>query len=488
MIRDGREQNEDSRRPGNGPAAEGQRKPGGRRGRKKSLTPVLVACGVVLCVVASVVVTLLLEKDAGKPAGGAAASGQPDEAASAGQADGAQGGNAPAVAPYGAAALPEEMRAMWISFIEWEGVDISTEANMRAVAGKMFDNSAALGMNTVIVAVRPFSDALYKSEIYPWSHVITGTQGQDPGYDPLAVLVEEAHARDLRIEAWINPYRVSGAANGPLELASTNPAVQHPDWVRNVGGVWYDPGLPEVQQMVADGVREIVKNYDVDGIHFDDYFYPEFSAEQRDAGEDKAFDEATFAKYGVGKELATWRRENVDTLVAAAYRAVKEEKPGVSFGISPQGNNDNNYNAQYSDVRNWMATPGFVDYVMPQLYWGFAYRTASGRDDYAFANVCATWAGFARDPSVKLYAGLGAYRIGAGDGGANGQSEWQSGHNLADMVAHLRAVNGFSGFAMFRYDFLFDPPEDIAAVSAAEGDALRALLVQPEEGEAPETA
>lgn len=371
------------------------------------------------------------------------------------------------------AGLPEEMRAMWISYLDLENVDISTEKKMRAVTGEMYDNCVALGLNTVIVAVRPFSDAMYPSELYPWSHLLTGEQGKDPGYDPLAVMLEEAHSRGLRFEAWLNPYRVDLPSLGPEELSENNPAVQNPEWVREANGVWYDPGLPEVQQLVTDGALEIVKNYDVDGIHLDDYFYPEFTAEQVSKGEDTAFDEKTYLKYGTGKELSTWRRQNVNTLVAALYEAAKTGNPNVSFGVSPQGNNENNFTMQYSDVKYWMANPGYVDYVIPQLYWGFGYLTSGGREDYAFGNISAEWASYPLHESVQLYAGIGAYRIGVGDGGANNQDEWKSGHNLADMVKTLRNTDNFSGFALFRYDFLLKSDNDYAPKEAA---ALATLL------------
>ncbi len=446
--------------------------------RNPKMVLVGVGAAVVLGVGMGVLTSTLLHRAAGDGGASTAAVSSAARQGESGETD--TGNEGPVAAP--SKTLPEEMRAMWISYIEWESLDISTEEKMREEAGVMFDNCVDLGLNTAIVAVRPFSDALYKSAIYPWSHVLTGTQGQDPGYDPLAVLVEEAHARGLRIEAWINPYRVSADSNGPLTLSDTNPAVLHPEWAHETSGVWYDPGLPEVQQMVVDGVREIVQNYDVDGIHFDDYFYPETTvAADEEGGETDAgsqeFDAATFARYGGGKELAAWRRANVDTLVQAVYGAVKEQNPDVSFGISPQGNNQNNYDMQYSDVCHWMATPGFVDYVMPQLYWGFGYRTSSGREDYAFANISATWAGYERAETVKLYAGLGAYRVGDGDGGSNDQAEWRSGHNVADMVAHLRTVKGFSGFALFRYQFLCNPPEAIVDYVDEERLALTELLV-----------
>lgn len=374
----------------------------------------------------------------------------------------------PDVAPrsYNALPLPAELRAMWISFLEWEGQDISTEQAMRRTAGGMFDRCAAMGLNTVIVAVRSFSDALYESDIYPYSHLVNGVQGRAPGYDPLAVLVEEAHSRNLRLEAWVNPYRAHHNMYREMDMASTNPAVQNPQWTREGtdGSLWFNASLPEVQALVVQGAAEIVEKYDVDGIHFDDYFYS--------FKEDDTFDAEQYAAAGGDRTLEQWRRDNVNTVVAQTYQVIKKVNPTVSFGISPQGNNENNYNQEYSDVNLWMANPGYVDYVMPQLYWGFNYIDGNGNSAAAFASKCKEWAGYTRDESVKLYAGLGAYRVGDSDGGSNDQSEWSSGHNLADMVNHLRTVDGFGGFALFRYQFLTGETE----LQKQEEEALLALL------------
>ncbi|MGI6153178.1 MAG: glycoside hydrolase family 10 protein [Christensenellaceae bacterium] len=373
-----------------------------------------------------------------------------------------------APALYCAMPLPEEMQAMWISFLEWNDRDISTEEALRTETEQMFDNCVSMGLNTVIVAVRPFADALYDSEHYPWSHLVSGAQGTDPGFDPLAVLVELAHEKGLRIEAWLNPYRVQHPEHGPDVLSEDSPAVQNASWVRKQTGLWLDPGLPEVRELVINGVAEIVENYEVDGIHFDDYFYPE--------GNTSAFDAQTYAQYGEGMELAEWRRQNINEMVKGAYAAVKEVNPSVSFGISPQGNNTNNYNEQHCDINLWMEQPGYADYIMPQLYWGFNYVGSDGNTKAAFNNKTAEWTEYPLHEDVKLYAGLGAYRIGDGDSGHGDQSEWRCGHNLADMVAQLRSA-GFSGFALFRYDSLY-PPQDseYAALAAQEVAALTALL------------
>ncbi len=377
------------------------------------------------------------------------------------------------VAPraYQALPLPEEMRAMWVSFLEWERMDLSSETAARAEIAAVMDNCASLGVNTVIAHVRPIGDAFYKSSQFPYSHLLTGTQGQNPGYDPLEILTQEAHARGLRLEAWVNPYRARHAIVGPEALSAENPAALHPQWVREVGGaLWYNPGIPEVQAMILQDAIEIVQNYDVDGLHIDDYFYPEFLG---DAEADAAFDADTFAAYGGDMALAEWRRHNIDSMVAQCYAAVKAANPTASFGVSVQGNNENNYAMMYANVRRWLGEAGFCDYVMPQLYWGFAYRDKNGSDTAAFAGKVREWGSYIRLPGVRLYAGLAAHNIGVGDGGTGEQAEWHSGHNLADMAAALREGGGFTGFALFRYDFLYHSSQPAAQSEVA---ALQGLL------------
>ena len=394
-------------------------------------------------------------------AGPAAASAPPQSAPASGAASVSS-------APQSQPAAGGEYRAMWVSYLEWESFDFSSESAFAADVDAMMANCAALGLNTVIAQVRPFADALYPSELFPYSHLCTGTQGQDPGFDPLAVLVQSAHSHGLQLEAWLNPYRVRLNAACPAgELAADSPALAHPDWVKRVGdGLYFDPSDPQAQQLIVDGVAEILRNYDVDGIHFDDYFYPTT---------DPSFDAEEYAASGKAQSLEEWRRQNVNQLIRAVYAAIKAEKPQVRFGVSPQGNMDNNYNSQYSDVALWMAEAGYVDYVLPQLYWGYGYATASGSTRYAFENLTAEWAALPRAPSVALYFGLGAYRIGVGDGSSsdNAAAQWQTGHNLADMVVTGRGA-GADGYVLYRYDFLYKNA-DWADLAARELAGLRAV-------------
>ena len=354
-------------------------------------------------------------------------------------------------------ALPAgEWRAVWVSYLEWAELDFSSEDAFRAGAAQLLDNCLSLGLNTVIAQVRPFGDALYRS------HLCTGTQGQDPGFDPLDILITEAHGRGLSLEAWINPYRLKGSAAMPAALAENNLMNTHPEWVwqnPDNGSAYLNPAITEAADYVVQGVTELVQNYAIDGVHFDDYFYPTT---------DPALDAAQFAASGAG-DLGSWRQANVTALFKAAHDAVKATDPTLRFGISPQGNPDNDLTEQYSDVTSWLAAEGddaVVDYLCPQVYWGFGYTLQSSSTRFAFENIVPEWCAMPRSGSVALYFGLGAYRVGIGDGGANGDStsQWCTGSALAKQVQTLRA-QGAGGWALYRYGSLFGSaaPEQAAA-------------------------
>lgn len=368
-------------------------------------------------------------------------------------------------------ALPAgEWRAVWVSYLEWATLDFSSEDAFRAGAAQLLDNCVSLGLNTVLAQVRPFGDALYRSNLYPWSHLCTGTQGQDPGFDPLDVLVTEAHARGLSLEVWVNPYRLRSSAAVPPNLAENNLVHTHPEWVCTVGdGLYLNPAIPEAAAYVVQGVAELVQNYAVDGVHFDDYFYPTTAA---------ALDAAQFAASGAG-DLGAWRRQNVTSLVKAAHDAVKAADPTLRFGVSPQGNMDNDFNEQYSDIYTWLSAEGddaVVDYLCPQVYWGYGYQLKSGSTRYAFENIVPAWLSIPRAENVALYFGLGAYRVGVGDGGANADStaQWSTGEALAKQVDDLRN-QGAQGWALYRYGSLFgsaapaQAPAECAALAARNG-------------------
>ena len=352
-----------------------------------------------------------------------------------------------AAAPY---------RAVWVSYLEWQQVDFSTPETFSGDIAVILDNIRNLGATVVLAQVRPFGDALYPSSYYPFSHLCTGQQGRDPGYDPLALLVQAAHDRGLALEAWVNPYRIQAGLTPAL--CGTSPAKLHPDWVKFTDtGAYLDPANTAVRQYIADAVGELCANYDVDGIHFDDYFYPTT---------DPAFDAADYAASGTALTRDDWRRENVNALVELCHATAR--RYGVRFGVAPVGDPEQNYALQYSDAARWLRQ-GTVDYLMPQLYWGQEY-VKDGDTSHSLARLAGAWAALPRAAGVRLYAGLGAYRIGAGDGSDAG-SEWVSGRALADQLNLLDRL-GVQGAGLYRYASLFDA-SDYAGLAAAEVDAVR---------------
>ena len=352
-----------------------------------------------------------------------------------------------AAAPY---------RAVWVSYLDWQQVDFSTPETFSGDIAVILDNIRNLGATVVLAQVRPFGDALYPSSYYPFSHLCTGQQGRDPGYDPLALLVQAAHDRGLALEAWVNPYRIQAGLTPAL--CGTSPAKLHPDWVKYTDtGAYLDPANTAVRQYIADAVGELCANYDVDGIHFDDYFYPTT---------DPAFDAADYAASGTALTRDDWRRENVNALVELCHATAR--RYGVRFGVAPVGDPEQNYALQYSDAARWLRQ-GTVDYLMPQLYWGQEY-VKDGDTSHSLARLAGAWAALPRAAGVRLYAGLGAYRIGAGDGSDAG-SEWVSGRALADQLNLLDRL-GVQGAGLYRYASLFDA-SDYAGLAAAEVDAVR---------------
>lgn len=373
------------------------------------------------------------------------------------------------LAPVGAQAAAstrrEELRGVWVSSVY--NLDYPTKATvsadaLKSEADRILDNCVKTGLNTVFLQVRPTSDALYDSDIFPWSHWLTGTQGKAPtdGFDPLEYWVEEAHARGLELHAWINPYRVTRDKNWDA-LAPSNPAKIHAGWAVQYtdGNYYYDPGLPEVRQLVVDGAAEIVENYDVDGIHLDDYFYP---------GKDFN-DAATYKKYGAGfDDIADWRRDNVNRLIADLDETLHDIDPDIQFGVSPMGiwankttdprgsntRGGESYVSVYGDSLAWIDA-GTVDYIMPQIYWEIGHKTAD------FATLTDWWIKQTQDTDVKLYIGLAAYKC-----HDSSTPTWPTTKPIFESLAYMAARPAVDGAVFFRYGSLEAVPglrDDIAA-------------------------
>ena len=318
-------------------------------------------------------------------------------------------------AAYAAQPAQDGMRGVWVSSvanIDYPSQQGLSADQLKSEADTILNNIAAMGLNTVFLQVRPSADALYQSALFPWSRYVSGTAGQAPDgdFDVLAYWVEGAHSRGLQLHAWLNPYRITRDGKKELDaLPETSPAKQHPEWVVEYEGNYYfNPGLPAVQQLVVDGAAEIVRNYDVDGIHLDDYFYP---------GTD--FNDATaYARYGDDfDDIGDWRRDNVNTLIASLDETVHAINPELSFGVSPAGIWDNkadnpkgsdtngrsSYREIYCDSVEWIKR-GTVDYICPQLYWSIGYEIAD------FEVLVDWWQDIVSTSNVALYIGIGAYR------------------------------------------------------------------------------
>lgn len=323
----------------------------------------------------------------------------------------------------------EELRGVWVSFLDLEpllaGADPATAA---ARLDGMLDTCRQQGLNTVFFHVRSHSDAWYPSTVYPAAEAVSALLAT--GFDPLGYAIQAAHDRGLSLHAWINPYRIGDTP--PPDTAPTH--FQKED-------VWYyAPSDPAARRLVLDGVREILDAYPVDGIHFDDYFYP--------AG--MAADGEAFEEIPAGGDVIAWRQTQVDTLVSAVWGLCHSR--GRTFGVSPMAVIDRCRTEACADVTRWMAEPGYIDYICPQLYTGFTHETQP------FDRLLAQWAALPRREGIALYVGLALYKAGLAEDtyAGSGRGEWAAHSDIiARQITALRQEA--DGFVLFRYEHLTAP-------------------------------
>lgn len=348
----------------------------------------------------------------------------------------------------------EEVRGVWIPYMSLQlNKDEQDEAHFRQKIDAMLDRCVQHDLNTVIVQVRPFGDALYPSDYFPWSHILTGTQGKAVPYDPLAIIVEDAHQRHLAVHAWVNPFRISTGQTPPA-LSDDNP---YSRWQKDNdpdndlytfaydGGLYYDPAYPAVRALIIDGVRELVSRYPLDGIQIDDYFYP---------SEEEGYDHLSYEAYcdTVGEgcpplSLSEWRKNNVNMLLAGMYRAIHQARNGVVFGIAPQCNFDNNEKLS-ADVLRWCRDNGYMDYLCPQLYVSIAHPV------FPFKALADRWRELVKDRPIQLYFGLALYKVGTDADGGTWLSDTD---NLSEEIDYLRQC-GVNGYLLYAYDYLENLP------------------------------
>lgn len=340
-----------------------------------------------------------------------------------------------------------EFRGVWIATvdnIDWPERPTINSKEQRSSFIKLLDMHKQNGINAVIVQVRPATDAFYPSPFEPWSQWLTGVQGQPPVpyYDPLEFMITETHKRGMEFHAWMNPYRAVFNTR-TSSVSATHITNLHPDWFLTYGDKkFFDPGNKEAQAYVTSVVKDVVSRYDVDAIHFDDYFYP-YPINGREFPDD-----GSFKKYGNGLTKADWRRSNTDSIIAALYKTIKKENKNCQFGISPfgvwrnadkdpEGSNTKagptNYDVLYADILLWLKN-GWIDYVAPQLYWEFGHPAA------AYEVLVDWWS--KHTYGKNCYIGLGTYR-------ANTNAAWKDKTQLPRQIVKIRNTANLQGMIFY---------------------------------------
>jgi len=341
-----------------------------------------------------------------------------------------------------------EFRGVWVATVD--NIDWPSRGNFDSDSQKvefirLLDMHQQNGMNAMIVQIRPCTDAFYPSQYEPWSAWLTGVQGSPPTpyYDPLQFMVEETHKRNMVFHAWINPYRAEFNLKDDLTSA-THITRLHPEWFITYGEKkYFDPGNPAAREYVVDVVTDVVKRYEVDAIHFDDYFYP-YPLEGK-----KFPDDASYQLYGKGMKKDDWRRSNTDSIIRQLWLAIKKENSQCIFGISPFGvwrNADkdavngsktngslSNYDDLYADIVLWLKN-GWIDYVAPQLYWEFSHRQAP------FGTLLNWWS--KHTYGKHCYIGLGMYKAGS-------NAAWRDKKLLPQQIEAIRNTPNIHGMAFY---------------------------------------
>ena len=321
-----------------------------------------------------------------------------------------------------------KLKGAWVSTVynlDWpSSASYGNQENQKIEYVQLLDELQSMGMNTVFVQVRPAADAIYPSLLVPWSRFIQGTQGIAPDYDPLDFMITETHRRGMAFHAWFNPFRANTDARVD-NLAPNHVAVLHPEWIVTSGTKMYiNPGIPDARQHIIDAIMEVVRNYEIDGVHMDDYFYPSGG---------KFADELAYATYNSKQiqDIGDWRRDNINQFVEKLDKSIHSVKPSVQFGISPFGVWRNleddptgsetdagvtTYDDMYADVRTWIRQD-WIDNVVPQIYWSQSFTVAN------YDKLVDWWANEVRGTDVDLYIAHAPYKLGTSETGWNSAQE-----------------------------------------------------------------
>lgn len=340
---------------------------------------------------------------------------------------------------------------VWITYLELENM-IKSNTGFKQSFSDVLNNCEKTNISDIFLHTRAFCDSIYPSDYFPQTESSKKFNG-----DILSYITEECHKRQIRVHAWINPYRVSNRTNDINSLDKKSPAyiwLNDSDSENDIfvsfteNGIYLNPAESEARKLVINGIREILLDYDVDGIHFDDYFYPT---------KEEAFDRESYAEYTANNQnplsLDEWRRANVNALISGVYTAVKFIGKELIFSISPAASIKNNFNNLYADVHSW-AENGCIDYIMPQIYFGFDYPA----DEYKFENLISVWEALSSEYNTPLVIGLAAYKIGSTE---ESDIEWSKHHDiLARQIKVCKQSEYIKGYCFFSYSSLFSENDE----------------------------
>ena len=339
----------------------------------------------------------------------------------------------------------EEIRGIYISYLEYlsyfqnNNIDVN-----KSYINKMLDQIRDNKFNNIFLHVSPFSDSIYKSNIFPYSYTLTGTEGKDPGMDYLDYFIKESHLRNIKVHAWINPYRISNTTD-INKLSSNNPAItflKTGDAKITKTGIYYNPSSSKVIDLLIKQIYEIITNYEVDGIHLDDYFY-----------EDLEIDLENYQRYFLNNNISfeEYRYNIINTTIKTIYKLIKDYNKNIIFSIAPDGNIENNYQLHFADVKKWLKENNYIDIIMPQVYYGF------NNDLKPFEKTINEWNNLITN-NVKIVPVLAFYKVGLEDTYAgNGKYEWVNNKDIiAKQIIYSKTLNHYQGFTLFRYEYLFN--------------------------------
>lgn len=356
------------------------------------------------------------------------------------------------------------IRGVWINYLEFgEMIKGKSLEQYRDNVEKCLDNIEDLNLNTVILHIRSHCDAFYNSDIFPYSYQLSGKQGDGCGFDPLSEFITLAHDRNIRVEGWINPYRAASGKSGLSGIAQNSPiwdfSFEKGEIVTLDTGTYLNPSSEKSTELIVKGVKEVIDRYTVDGIQFDDYFYP---------AADQSFDSALYEQYSASTEsplsLEDFRRESVNKMLKAVYNEVKQ-KQSMTFSVSPAADISKDTDVLFADVKKW-CKGGYCDYICPQIYFGYEYP----KDGFDFSSLLWAWQSLCNDSgrNIGLTIGLAPYKIGKTDGGSD---EWKQSTDILKRQAEQAKTVG-AGICFYNYSSLFADSE----LAAAQRENLKGAI------------